>query len=323
MNSITKPAGEPTGNRELVPVITELSQVAKALFKEADIFGDVAFLSQGLCPDSTTNFVVLDKYGKQFAVILLSPSIEPDQVQRTLAKSEYLKGILGIPLGNVIPSPLLQGEVAGRSFGILPYYSALRTNRLLSKYDNLRIRPYIYRWLLEVMHKTLTRPTNEEIETHFRTPLNHLLSLDLMAEPVKEAANKGLKRLELGDWIPQLSLMHGDLWRGNMMILNRHINSGLSGKRPESFVIIDWAGAQQKGYGIYDMVRISESLDTFPSTLGKEVKAACHTLQCHLTDARAYLAAALGHLGMNLGHFPVERYLELSNRCMEKLILAT
>ena len=62
---------------------------------------------------------------------------------------------------------------------------------------------------------------------------------------------------------------------------------------------------------MYDLVRLSESFGLNPPSLSREVLAHCEILSCQQVDATSYLLAALGNIGLNLEHFPVERYLAM------------
>jgi len=70
---------------------------------------------------------------------------------------------------------------------------------------------------------------------------------------------------------------------------------------------------------MYDLVRLALSLRVSTGFLRSQVRQHCEMLGCEITDARSYLAAALGHLGGNLGHFPSDRFVKMAKSCFAKL----
>ncbi len=304
---------------DLRATIENLQSILYGVFDHPESFGSVDFLSQGLCADSSTNFLVHNRSGQPVAVALLSPESVPDLIESAIAKSQYLKEKLGHELGVVIPTPLAQGTLFGNSYAVMPYFYKLSDSRLKATYENYRVRTSLYDWLLSATTKTLTKPSGEEIEAYFRHPLQHLKSLGYMSAAIKDVADRALKRLDQGKWSPRFCTMHGDLWRGNILIDHQHFTGREEQTWPNQFVIIDWAGALEKGYGLFDLVRISESLHTLPTTLRRQLMETCEVLNCTVSDASSYIAAALGYLGLNLGHFPKDRYREMSSRCMRTL----
>jgi hypothetical protein len=53
--------------------------------------------------------------------------------------------------------------------------------------------------------------------------------------------------------------------------------------------------------------------------LSREVNRHCHLLGCERVDATSYLIAALGHIAMNLEHFPMENYTNMAESCYATL----
>ena len=69
-------------------------------------------------------------------------------------------------------------------------------------------------------------------------------------------------------------------------------------------------------------MRLADSLRLARGTLVHQVREYCAALGCELVDAKGYLLAGLGELGMSPGHFPRDRYVSLVNRCCEGLFPA-
>ncbi|MCP4006756.1 MAG: phosphotransferase, partial [bacterium] len=109
-------------------------------------------------------------------------------------------------------------------------------------------------------------------------------------------------------------LIHNDFWRGNVLL-----DSTRSGPWPERFVVIDWGGSRVRGHAIFDLIRMADCLKLGDRVLRGEVEAHCRILECELIDARSHLFSALGHLAMNLDRFPLPRFLEMAQQCVQRL----
>jgi hypothetical protein len=101
--------------------------------------------------------------------------------------------------------------------------------------------------------------------------------------------------------------MHGDLWLGNLL------------RRPNgTLCIIDWAGSQPQGYGVYDLMRLGISLRV-PTRIMKQEIAVHGTALGGAEALRLHLLAALGHYAANLGEFPRERFVVTAERVWSEL----
>ena len=105
--------------------------------------------------------------------------------------------------------------------------------------------------------------------------------------------------------------MHNDLWQGNILL---NSDGGI--------VVIDWPGSVVKGYAIYDLIRLAESLRLSDRALGEQLRAHCRLLGCEPKDSVSHLAAALGHLLGDLDHFPMHLFLPLADRCVRRAAAA-
>ena len=108
-------------------------------------------------------------------------------------------------------------------------------------------------------HRFCGRGTNATIEAvpvdqlyeRFLNPLEYMISSRHIPVAVQKAAIWSKKRVQCKDWDPMHVLMYGDFWRNNLLLrLGDREKRRLCNDR---FVIIDWAGCLQKGYGIYDL----------------------------------------------------------------------
>ena len=296
----------------------ELSPTLKRALGEAGV-GEISVLFPSALADGTTKLMVRDQSGAPAAVVLCASPVAPDMVARGMDRARLAREALGPELGRVICTPLAEGEVRGLSYTVLPYLRPLTDSRLGWRWQRFQLRPALFRWLRLATSSTVSEPSSEEVEDRFQAALSHLEALDTMPPEVQDAARHGLRRLDEGRWSPRFVLMHGDLWKGNVLIDDRdHADRP---RRPwvERFMIIDWPGAQIDGYGMYDLVRIAESLDLSRRGLRREVQAHCDALDCEVADAISHLAAALGFVGQNLEHFPMDLYVWMAKTCVDRL----
>jgi hypothetical protein len=152
---------------------------------------------------------------------------------------------------------------------------------------------------------------------HFAKPLARLAAISELGREVRSDAERAIQRLENGSWRPKTVLMHGDLWIGNVLL--RQETSGPGGAWVDRFVIIDWPGSMLRGYAIFDLMRLTQSIRTGERALASELIRHCQALQCDTEDSMGYLLSALGHLEMNLEQFPFDRFLGMATACHHQL----
>lgn len=277
-----------------------------------------------LCPassigDSVLKFAIRNTNGRPIAVALCSSPNSPSLVARGMQRARQAKQALGPELGRVILTPMLEGDVHGLSYTVLPYCTPLSTSRLWWRRQRSRLQPAVLTWLASSALATARRPDRAELEVDFEKPLRHLADLSVMTDRVRTVAEWALARLTTRNWWPQYMLMHNDLWKGNILIDNRCVTGDPNRPWNERFVIIDWPGGQVDGYPMFDLIRLAQSLAIGHRQLHAEVVTHCRLLGCEPMDAYAYLAVAIGSMGLQLEHFPVEHYVRMSHACVEAL----
>lgn len=263
--------------------------------------------------DGTTVVSLSRADGTPVAAVLCSAAGYPHTVDQAMDKAARAKETIGPVLGERILDPLLRGQVEGASFAVLPYCHSLSSGRLLSRVQNVALRQSLFDWTFELTRTTASMKSDAYTCDRFAKRLENVVSLDILDSRVRAAASAALDRLASGKWKPRHVLMHGDLWRGNVLL--RPVTS-LPGKAHlgERFVVIDWPGAELKGYAIYDVVRLAYSMRITHRQLAFEIARHCSVLQCEPLDAMSYLVAALGHVGLADDCFPVEQYAQAAGR---------
>jgi hypothetical protein len=251
-------------------------------------------------PDTTLKFLALDWMRRHFVVVVCSPPVTPDIVAQNLVRKETARKVLG-SLGGQILRPLGSGRVYDLSYAILPYCRPLSSKRVLWAVQRLWIRPRVLAWLREASRITMDRPSEDELEDAFFVRLRWVADEERLPDALRRAAADALRRLETGSWQPRVCLMHGDLWKGNVLLAP-------GSKSWRNFVLIDWPASLVRGYAFYDLVRLGSSMGLRGRSLARELRAHCGIFACDLIDARSYLMAAIGHIGMDLGEIPFEEY---------------
>jgi hypothetical protein len=276
-------------------------------------------LQLGKLEDGTTTALLLsDSAGDPYAVVLVSSALSPDLVQRSMACAHQAKTILGPSIGAHILDPLVQGVVNGLSYAVLPFCKQLSSSKYLWLMQRKLVCPSIFDWLWRATTCTLRNVSDDSIDQSFGEPLRFLASLTQMSTQLRAAASHASGRLATGAWKPKYVLMHGDLWKGNILI--RHTRRsvpwlGLS----DRFVVTDWAGLKVDGYAMLDLIVLAKSVNVSERNFRREVERHRLILQCEPADALSYLLAGLGTMGMTLEHFPFRRFRLLAEICFKSL----
>lgn len=306
------------------PTVAALSQWLEDPLADAlsDRYGklEISLLYQAndILADGTTVLVLRDPAGQSRAVVLCSAPAAPNMVQRAMNRAQQAKAILGTSIGSPILDPLAQGSVQGLSYAVLPYCYGLSDSRPVWWIQRTLLRPSIFDWLWRATECSVRDVEPAAIERSFAGPLRRMTSLESISSRLRTAAERATERLDNGSWTPRHVLMHGDLWKGNILI--RTANHAIEQRRwRDRFVIIDWGGSEIHGYAIYDLVRFAQSTRLSAWSLRRELDRHCRLLRCEPTDANSYLLAALGHFAMNLEHFPFDRFASMAESCLTLL----
>lgn len=268
--------------------------------------------------DGTTVLLIRDLVGQPRAVALCSSPVAPDMVRRAMDRARAAKEFLGASIGSPILEPLTEGSVGGLSYAVLPYCNELSKRRPIWWLQRTLLRPLILDWLWRVTEHSVRAVDSAAINRSFVKPLHSMASLDSLSGNLRTAAESAAGRLDAGAWTPKHVLMHGDLWKGNILI--RSSGNGFEPRRwRDRYVIIDWAGSKISGHAMYDLVRLAESMSLTDRCLRREVDRHCRILECDPANAAGYLLAALGHIYMNLEHFPVDRFVRMAENSLATL----
>lgn len=262
-----------------------------------------------LVGDHCDKFVALDRRGRPRAFVVLSPPGHPRAVASAAERAYQARDRLGDTLGGSVLTPLHVGESGGASYSITTYCEPIGRNRWVARWQRWRLAPSVLRWLSAVVEQTAAAADPRQIDCLFARPLHRLASHPAVDEDVRAAARRAGEALRSGAWRPRTVLAHNDFWIGNLV------------RRPDRprgaapFFVIDWAGSLTEGHAVYDLVRMTMSLDLSPRQLRPLLAGHCRALGCEPEAAAHYLVSALGHLCENLGAWPIEQFARTASVC--------
>ncbi len=260
---------------------------------------------------ATIKAQIINARGQRVAVVLCASDRSPTMIARGVAIARETRALLGSALGSVILEPLATGELHGRSYVVLPFCRGLRRSHFPWKFQRRWLVPYVLRWL----HAAAEIPTSPSV-TDFHTPLRHIHDHPQLPAETRSLALAALARLDSRAWTPRHTLDHNDLWKNNILLPPAH---RLGSKPVYPFTVIDWVGANPRGYGVYDLLRFCKSMKLPPQRISQELDLHCAALGSERPDAPGHLLASLGRLSIHIEDFPVERYVALVASCLRTL----
>jgi hypothetical protein len=269
--------------------------------------------------DATTKALIRSRAGRPVAVILCSRPIAPNLVARGAEMAEAIRAVIGEELGRAIIEPLKSGRVNGCSYVVLPYCHEFSKWKPLRVAQRLRLKYPLFKWLRQANTAAASRQCpSEEVNESFTDVLERLERQKLFGSAVQSAICHALRRMDAGRWQPRHTLDHNDLYLNNIMLPASGVLE-LSGPSRYPFVLIDWVGANPKGFGLYDLIRVSRAFKLTDAALHRELVGHAAALQCNLEDTRGHLLASLGRLHHHLEHFPEARFAQTFMACWNTL----
>lgn len=269
---------------------------------------------QKLVADSPARVVAVDSTGLRCGILFVSAPERPSLVARGAENATSAKEFLGSEVGAAVLSPVRTSWVDGLSIALYPWRTECASGVIRGRLLRPRIRSWALRWLRGVAQVSSVRYPVAADLTEVRRLLEGLASCDSLAHLARSAIDRALSRLSSGAWRPRLVLDHNDLWSGNIMANRDQLGRPIG---PSSYVVIDWAGANLRGGGFNDLVRLARGLSLSSYRLREEIAAHCGVLSLAFDDAEAQALFGLGWLYQNLGSFPVESFVLLVSQTID------
>lgn len=268
--------------------------------------------------DAPGVFGIVDNSAQPRAVLLCSAPAFPDMVDRAMRRAAGARACLRDDEAAAVLVPLLEGRVRSMSYSVLRYCRPLSNRQPLWLLQRRMLRPRMLEWLYRVSAATLAPVDPAKRGQRFGEPLDHLASLDALSAAVRTDARRAARRLADESWRPRHVLMHGDLWKGNILI-DEHRPDSSRKRWQDRFVVIDWPGSEREGHAVYDLMRLARSMNLGDAALRTEISRHCRLLDADPEDAMGYLLTALGHIGLHLEEFPMARYVRMVEACHDHL----
>src|SRR5262245_36505559 len=267
--------------------ICRLREAVEPHLKKIDSLRDVRRIEPLGTPadvtDGTVQAVLRGSREASLAVVLCSSPAAPGLVARDVTNAAAAKRMLGERLGSVILDPLVAGEIDGLSFAIFPWHRPCSNSRIVWAAERPLLGARVLGWLHAAATATASRA---DVPAEFVTPLQHLEQQEFLSASIRRDVTFALERLSAGAWRPSHTLDHNDLWRGNILTRSK-ARARSSGSYP--FAVIDWAGENLRGYGLFDLIRWCHSIRIGRRRVARDVRLLCEALGCEQ-------AAAMGHI---------------------------
>ena len=271
-------------------------------------------------PDETLKLIFVNEQQRKKVFVLCSSAVSPKLVERGHLRSKEIKAALGEKLGRAILTPILAGNTAGLSYCLFPYCQTLHTNKIAYWLQRKLLTAGILDWLNQAAAITASDVTSSsDLQDDFITPLSHLSKLPKLPSEISLSANHALDMLQSKEWKPRYTFTHGDLWVGNVLLDKSGYLNSKTIFNNMNFVFIDWAGASLKGHPFNDFIRIARSLSLSKKQCSKALHDHCQAVGCSREESQYYLLASFGYLGLNLEHFPTDRFVASATKCTKYL----
>ncbi len=265
--------------------------------------------------DSTSIFKINGREPRDDSILTLSNNHFPESVYEAIEKVEMITSIVGPRLSNNILRPSSTGIFRNRSYAFWPIKKIISNNKINRKIQIQSVHSQVFQWFCDMSSiSRLAINSDVNLSRQYIDPLIFLVDKKYIPKSIKTIANVTLRALDTNNFVPVSVAQHGDLWHGNILLEKTWPYSLCS---PVPFFIIDWGGANVQGYPYVDQLRYLKSIDKGDRAVAKHLSIyskCCSLSECDIVN---YTCAYAGHLGMNRGEFPIDRYLALVSEMLE------
>ncbi len=265
--------------------------------------------------DSAAKLFFYSTLGEPLAVAICSQTPEPTLVDRNAEFVESAHKLLPPQIAASILEPLTTGTIEGMPFLMLPFCRVLSSSRWRWFIQKTKLRGKLLIWLNQVLETSQHVPPANNCQSRVSDPLTFITGCEDLTDDTRQLAENALDRLNTNKWTPQLSLTHTDLWKGNVLLPEPNNPLLAESQNDSPFHLIDWGGGTFEGHSSYDLIRIGRSFGVPHSTMLRALYTQSEIMECELEDCLGGLLSGLGLLGMNRGHFPYNRFLNLVEDC--------
>jgi hypothetical protein len=287
------------------PIVSELSRALSqsARYRRSANIRLFQIIHKKSFVDSAIKLIFSIDLGTNKDVIYVSPPDVLNEVKREQEAARYFKAFMEPPLGEVIPETVMEGQILGRSYAIVPFFKPISTYRYIAKWEQWRLTSAVLKWL-----EALAAKQSNDIDAfdRYERCLHALADEVHVAAPLRQFSRDALNLLNNSSFSPRDIPMHGDLYQGNILWAKRYSTF--------PFVLIDWGAANVQGYPIYDLIHFSAAFGLPRRKLQQALRSHSRILGCSVPETSIYLMAALGHVFLNRGKFPIYKFNEMATQ---------
>lgn len=260
--------------------------------------------------DSPGIYTINGKSRRHDSVLFVSNPKHPAFVSDAVAKIALVREAVSPQVRAAILQPDFHDLFGTQSFAVFPRLQPMSGNKLIRGVQKRHIENSINGWLGELCRDTI-RPvaSGGEMQEYYSDPLTYLAGESQISGELRQLARTTLAAISAGEFEPVCVVQHGDFWLDNILL-----NRGWPFGRRDglSFSVIDWGGANPRGYPFIDFLRYASSATRSEKRIVNSLNAYC--TRCGISQGRLvdYVAASVGWLGLNRNNFPMDRYVSSS-----------
>ena len=213
----------------------------------------------------------------------------PDFIARATNNIKQTRQMASEGTRDVILNTVADGYFKGQSFAVWLEHQPISERKIIRAIQKRFIHGKVFSFLRQLAKDGLrTNLTNEEILEHIDAPLRCIAENSRQSSQIRSQAEKALKMLDAGEWIPVTTIQHSDFWLGNILLQkSKHRPLG----NDYGFYVIDWSGALLKGAPVFDFIRYCMSSNISAARARKELKKYIETTQISQNEMIFYLLA--------------------------------
>ncbi|MBC7834438.1 MAG: hypothetical protein H7Y88_04970 [Phycisphaerales bacterium] len=263
--------------------------------------------------DGSVNAIGYDRLGRARVVIALASPDGPMLVENAVRNAATARELVGSPFAEAILEPIAAGTIEGLSYAVWPYCTPLRVSGIAGHVRKPGVIREVIEWLAGASEasRKAAGMSGRDATIAYGAALEAVYGSELYSGSIRDAAAAALRRLRAGEWRPSHVLDHNDFWQGN---LRGRAAEGCE-KNRYRFTVIDWPGANGRGYGMYDAIRLARSMGMRSGGVAGLIRRMSSAMGCEPMDTSGHLMASIGHLGQNLGCFRPELHARCAEHC--------
>lgn len=235
-----------------------------------------------------------------------------DLVSKSNDNVQYLKSILTEQTADGVLDAEKVSSYRSYTYAIYPLCFSLAEYKFLGKLDRTICFSKLIKWYKELALETMKSASFNDVELI----LEGLKSLSSIAQEhspeICREVDELIAQINCGEFTVNLSVSHNDLWRGNVLKIGRFT---------PQLKIIDWAGMNKFSNPFFDLSKAMCSFNIKGKLANRVYASFAELFSYDPGQIRACLYIALGGLSLDLGNFPRDRFLAMTEECRNHVLL--